>query len=274
MGEPRFDAVRHVVLDLDGTIYADDRLFDETLPFLEALQRAGVGHTFITNNTSRSTAEHREKLSRMGVDVATGELVTPVDAVVDYLQAHTHRRLYLLGTPSLRAELVAAGFETVGEGVDDEPDAVLVGFDTTLTHARLCSAAWWIDRGIPFVATHPDLVCPTREPTVLVDCGAICAALSAATGRTPLAVLGKPDPAMLHTVSKRTGVEIAAMAVVGDRLYTDIAMANVAGALSILVLTGEASVDDVTALSPGSEQRPDVVFRTLGELRCAFDFRP
>ena len=265
--ERRLAQIRHLVLDLDGTIYADDELFETTPVFLEALRERGIGHTFITNNTSRSAEEHVAKLLRMGLTVQNDGLVTPANTVVDYLRANARMRIYVLGTPSLCGELEAAGLEIAEDSAVEEPEAVVVGFDTTLTYARLCRAAWWIGRGIPFVATHPDFVCPTKAPTVLVDCGAICAALTAATGRVPTAVLGKPDPAMIRTVSDRCGVGVESIAVVGDRLYTDIAMANRAGAVSVLVLTGEATSEDVNALPPESEQRPDAMFRDLDELR-------
>jgi NagD protein len=121
---------------------------------------------------------------------------------------------------------------------------VLVGFDTNLSYARLCRAAYWLSRGKPFIASHPDWVCPTDEPTVLVDCGSVCAALTAATGRQPDAVLGKPDPRMLRGLLHRHQLTADQLAMVGDRLYTDIEMARRAGALGVLVLTGESTAED------------------------------
>ena len=117
----------------------------------------------------------------------------------------------------------------------------VVGFDTELTFARLCRAAYWISKGKPFIATHPDRICPTDQPTVLVDCGAICAALEQAAGRGPDVVLGKPDPCMLRGILSRHALAPEQLAMVGDRLYTDMAMARRAGALGVLVLTGETT---------------------------------
>jgi NagD protein len=141
----------------------------------------------------------------------------------------------------------------------DTPQAVVAGFDTGLTYDRLCRAAYWISQGLPFLATHPDLVCPTEEATVLVDCGSICAALTAATGRHPV-VLGKPDPSILLDLCNSLGFEPAEVAMVGDRIYTDMAMARAAGAVGVLVLTGEASAEDAAAL----DQPPDFVLEDLG----------
>ena len=162
----------------------------------------------------------------------------------------------VLGTPSLVAQFERAGF-AIGW---DDPGAVVVGFDTTLTYDRLCRAAYWIREGRPFLATHPDLVCPTDEPTVLVDCGSICACLTAATGRRPQ-VFGKPDPSIIRDLCGRLGLAPAELAVVGDRVYTDVALAQKAGAMAVLVLTGETTAADAAAL----DMPPDVVVADVGE---------
>jgi NagD protein len=251
--------IRHVVLDMDGTIYKGSRLFDCTLPFLATLRAAGIGWTFLTNNTSRSKADYISKLRGFGIDAAESQIFTPADSAIVYLRERLPhvRTIAVLGTPSLCRQFSEAGFEVGWEA----PEAVVVGFDTTLDYERLCRAAWWISRGRPFIATHPDLVCPTDEPTVLVDCGAICAALTAATGRTPV-VLGKPDPSILLDLCRALRLEPAEAAMVGDRIYTDIEMARRAGALSVLVLTGEATAEDAAA----QPAPPDLVLADVGEL--------
>ena len=136
-----------------------------------------------------------------------------------------------------------------------------MGFDTELTFSRLCRAAYWISRGKPFVATHPDRVCPTAQPTVLVDCGSICAALERATGRTPDAVVGKPNPCMLRGILNRHSLAPPQLAMVGDRLYTDMAMAHGAGAVGVLVLTGETTSAEGAKHSPA----PDLMVSGLAE---------
>jgi NagD protein len=121
--------------------------------------------------------------------------------------------------------------------------------------------AYWIARGLPFIATHPDLVCPTDEPTVLVDCGAICACLTAATGVSPL-VLGKPDPIILLDLCAKHGLMPRQLAMVGDRIYTDMAMAQRAGVIAVLVLSGEATAAEAAAMSTPA----DLVVADVGEL--------
>lgn len=256
--------IRHVALDMDGTIYRGGTLFDCTVPFLARLSALGIGYTFLTNNPSKSREDYLRHLHRLGVPATPGQLYTSVQATIDRLRQVDPpvRTLFALGTASMSAEFVAAGFELLPDSPEAEPDAVLVSFDLTLTYARLCRAAWWIAQGKPWFATNPDFVCPTDQPTVLVDCGSICAALEKATGRTPTAVLGKPDPAMLRGILQTHGLKPEALAMVGDRLYTDVEMARRAGALGVLVLTGETQAADVV----GSVTKPDLVLPSLQEL--------
>jgi NagD protein len=167
--------------------------------------------------------------------------------------------LFVLGTPGLHDEFAGAGFGIV----DAEPDAVVVGFDNDLTYQRLALTAYWIARGLPYIATHPDRVCPTDRPIVLPDCGAICALLESATGRQPDAIPGKPNPAMLQSIFDQHGLSPGEVAVVGDRLYTDIRMALDAGAVAVLTLTGETKQSDVDAADEVS--RPDIIIADLNE---------
>lgn len=251
--------IRHVVLDLDGTLYRGDRLFEVTIPFLSRLGRLGIGHTFLTNNTSRSKADYVTKLQGLGIKAAESHITTPADSAITYLRDRLTdvTSIGVLGTDSLCRQFEEAGF-TVGW---EAPEAVIVGFDTSLTYERLCRAAYWIGEGLPFLATHPDLICPTDQPTILVDCGALCACLTAATGRQPV-VLGKPDPSFLLDLCNRLDLSRAEVAMVGDRIYTDIAMAQRAAVPAVLVLSGEATEEDAAAL----DEPPDLIVSHVGEL--------
>lgn len=261
--QTRLRQIAHVALDMDGTIYKGGTLFTCTAPFLAGLRELGVGYTFLTNNPSRSATDYLAHLAALGLRISGDELYTSAQATIDHLRRRQPgvRRIFALGTESMLAEFGRAGFGLAADDPRDEPDAVVVGFDLTLTYARLCRAAWWIRRGKPFVATNPDLVCPSDEPTVLVDCGAICAALERAAGRGPDAVLGKPDLRMLEGILARHRLQPGQIAMVGDRIYTDIAMAHRAGALGVLVLTGEATAEDARE----AEQQPDLVVGKLGD---------
>lgn len=256
--------VRHLALDMDGTIYSGGTLFEATLPFLAALPKLGIGHTFLTNNSSKSSRDYLKRLAKLGITATPEQLYTSTQAAIEYLQQERPqlKRLFILGTPSMIEEMTAAGFVSTDDSAQDEPEAVLVGFDTTLNYARLCRTAYWIGRGKPFIATHPDRVCPTDEPTVLVDCGAVCAALQSATGRAPDVVLGKPDPCMIRGILHRHDLQPHHLAMVGDRLYTDMAMAQRAGAVGVLVLTGETQAHEAQRMVPP----PDFVMSGLAEL--------
>lgn len=253
--------IQHVALDLDGTLYLGGHLFPASIPFLRGLEEMGMGFTFLTNNSSSSRDEYVNKLTRMGLPATEEQILTSTHAVAGFLRHESPelRRLFVLGTPAMQNELGLLGFLSC----EEEPDAVLVGFDRTLSYERLCRAAWWVARGRPFIASHPDLVCPTDQPTVMVDCGAICRAIEAATGIAPQ-VVGKPNPFMLDLVCRRHHLRKDQVVMVGDRLMTDIAMARAYGALSVLVMTGEANRSDVDKLSP--DQRPDLIVEDIGEL--------
>jgi HAD superfamily hydrolase (TIGR01450 family) len=255
--------IRHVALDMDGTIYSGARLFETTAPFLELLWEIGVGYTFLTNNPSKGIADYLAHLRQMGIEANAEQLYTSVQATIEFLHERFPqiRRLFVLGTRSMSDELARAGFELMPDNPGAEPDAVVVGFDMTLTYERLCRAAWWIKQGKKYFATNPDRVCPTDQPTVLVDCGAICAALESATGKAPTAVLGKPDPAMLRGILHKHGLRPEQLAMVGDRLYTDVAMAHRSGAFGVLVLTGETTAEQAAGQAPA----PDLIVPTLAE---------
>jgi HAD superfamily hydrolase (TIGR01450 family) len=261
--ESRLRQIQHVALDLDGTIYRGGTLFPSTIPFLKLLKELGVGYTFLTNNSSKSSFDYLAHLEQFGIHVTPQELYTSTQATIRFLQESKPiaKKLFILGTPSLAEELREAGFVSTADDATDEPDAVVVGFDTGLVFSRLCRAAFWISKGKPFIATHPDRVCPTDQPTVLVDCGSVCAALEKATGRAPDTILGKPDPCMLGGILRRHDLSAEQLAMVGDRLYTDMVMAYSVGVLGVLVLTGETTTADLTT----AQRPPDLVVTGLDE---------
>ncbi|MBQ6086475.1 MAG: HAD-IIA family hydrolase [Bacteroidales bacterium] len=267
--------IRHLALDMDGTIYLGSRVFTFTVPFLESMASAGIGHSFLTNNPTRSVSDYVAKLEGMGIKAGEDNMYTTSLAAIDYIRDHhpAAKRLFMLGTPSMVSQFEKAGFEACADDPRDVPDVLVVAFDTTLTYPRLCRAAWWASQGIPYVATNPDRVCPTNEETVLVDCGSLQQCIFHATGRRPDIVLGKPDPTMLLGICRRHGLEPDEIAMVGDRIYTDTAMAHNAGAVGVLVLSGETTLE--TALKVAEDARtnpspefypPDFVVRDIAEL--------
>lgn len=265
----RLKKIRHVALDMDGTIYMGMSLFDYTKPFLATLKELGITYSFLTNNPSTSIEDYLKKLAGMGIEATREEMYSTALATIDYIRHNLPdaKRLFLLGTPSMTQEFVNAGFIPTEDSADDKPDALVVAFDKTLDYSRLCRAAWWASQGVPYIATNPDRVCPTDQPTVLVDCGSICKCIEHATNRCPDIVLGKPDPNMLSGVQARFGVQPEEVAMVGDRIYTDIEMAHNAGAFGVLVLSGETTL----AIADEAARQPDLIAQdisVLGELLC------
>lgn len=253
---------------MDGTVYQGNILFPYTQSALDLFRRCGVGYTFLTNNSSKSSKDYFHKIIDLGFGDESDELYTSALSTLDFLkQKHPEiRSVFLLGTESLRREFLDFGYDVLFDGNSDaEPDAVIAAFDTSLTYDRLCKTCWWVKQGKPYFATHPDMVCPTELPTILVDCGAIIDCIAAATGRRPDRVFGKPDPMMIEGIIQRHGLKQDEIAMVGDRLYTDIAMARRAGIAGVLVLSGEATRDDVE----NGETKPDIVADDISSLARA-----
>lgn len=265
----RLRRIRHVALDMDGTIYMGMSLFPYTQAFLRGLREQGIGYSFLTNNPSKCIDDYLHKLAKLGIEATRDEMYTTALATIDYIKARypAARRLFLLGTPSMISEFEAAGFESCTDSADDVPDVVVAAFDMTLQYDRLCRAAWWVKQGVPYIATNPDRVCPTDLPTVLVDCGSICACIEHATGRRPDITLGKPDPNMLSGILARHGLQPSEIVMVGDRIYTDVQMAHNAGAMGVLVLSGETTLDVADKADPQPHITADSI-EILGRLLC------
>jgi HAD superfamily hydrolase (TIGR01450 family) len=254
-------AIRAFLVDLDGTTYLGDRLLPGAADFFGELRRRQVPFRLFSNNPTQSAADYAAKLTGLGIPVAAAEVITSTAATVHHLADQGLTRLYVLGTPSFEQELVAAGALLTA----DEPQAVVVSFDTTLTYEKLKQAALLLQQKpeLPFIATNPDLVCPTPEGPI-PDCGSIVALLTAATGRTP-EYMGKPNGGMVHLACHQLGLAPTNLAVIGDRLYTDMAMGRRHGLTTVLVLTGETTTADLTQ----AEWKPDHVYADLAAVRAA-----
>lgn len=254
-------ALRGFIVDLDGTTYLGGALIPGVERFFRWLATTGCAHLFVTNNSSSSGAMYVEKLRELGLQVADDQVLTSGEATAMYLRRRGFRRLYVVGTPALEAEMVRAGFELGAGGAE----CVVLGFDRTLTYAKLEQATRLIREGVPFVATHPDRVCPT-ESGYIPDCGAMIALLECATGVAPV-VVGKPEPLLVEMALAKLRLSARDVAVVGDRVYTDVAMGRRAGTTTILVMSGETT----KAMLEESADRPDLVFDDLGALAAALE---
>ena len=249
--------IRLFLLDMDGTVYLGSRLLPGSLDFLRYLGETGRDHLFLTNNSSRNAQYYAQKLTKLGWPAQPDEILTSGEATALYLGGlKPAARVYLLGTPDLETEFAAHGFVLT----DENPDYVVLGFDMTLTYDKLVRACDLVRGGVPFIATHPDLNCPT-ETGYIPDCGAMTALITASTGVTPK-VIGKPNREIIDAMFRKKPVRRDQVAMVGDRLYTDIVMGHNAGVTSVLVLSGEAKESDI----PAAPVKPDHVTGGLGAL--------
>ena len=261
----RLTEKRLFLLDMDGTIYLDEALFPGTKPFLRAVLEKGGRYLFLTNNSSKSVDAYITKLGRMGIGAAREAFLTSVDALIADLAGRPPYQLcYVLGTGSFQSQLREAGIP-VTDRLQDGVDCLLIGFDTELTFQKLEDACILLNRGVDYIATNPDWVCPTWYGSV-PDCGSVCEMLRRATGRAPR-VIGKPQPAMARLALERTGFAPAQALMVGDRLYTDIAAGVNAGIDTAFVLSGEGTLEDLET----GEVKPTWVFDDIAALHRAWE---
>jgi len=261
---PDLSSKKLFLLDMDGTIYLDHDLFPETLPFLSAVKEKGARYLYLTNNSSKSVNAYVEKLASLGIKATPDEFLTSTDATILYLKKHyTDEKIYAFGTTSFREQVSEAGFNIVTTP-DEDVKLLLMGFDTELCFQKLEDACILLNRGVDYIATNPDYVCPTWYGSV-PDCGSIAGILKTATGRMPR-FIGKPEPEMILLAVEKAGVEKEDAVMIGDRVYTDIASGVNAGIDTILVLSGEGTVEDAEK----SDKKPTYIMKDIGEVKDAF----
>lgn len=244
------------LLDMDGTIYLDEHLLPGALDFLATLQAQGKRYLFLTNNSSKNAGQYVEKLNRLGIHVKEEQVLTSGQATAMLVQQKTPgAKVYVVGTPGLEAEFTSRGCTLT----DDDPDYAVLGFDTTLTYNKLWKLCDLVVAGKPYLATHPDINCPIKGG-FMPDTGAMIALIETSTGRRPDLIIGKPNRLIVEAAAARLGVPVEEIAMVGDRLYTDIALGKTAGITTVLVLSGETKMEDLEA----SEFLPGYIFADVG----------
>ena len=253
-----FDDVKLFLLDMDGTFYLGDRLIDGSLSFIDRVQETGRDFLFLTNNSSHNAAFYVERLHRMGLDVPCSKILTSGEATCEVIsEKYPAKRAYVLGNEYLIEE-----FHEAGIPMDDaNPEIAVIGFDTTLTYEKMRKICDLVRAGLPYIATHPDFNCPT-ENGFMPDIGAIIAFIEASTGRRPDLIVGKPNTGIVEAAVRRTHIAPAQMAMVGDRLYTDIETGIRSGMLSVLVMSGETTREMLAS----SATRPDYTFDRLCDM--------
>ncbi len=251
------DGIDAVFLDLDGTIYLGGSLIEGASEFLDRLEDRGIRRFFLSNNSSKSVGQYLEKLGGMGIDANEEEVLLSTHDLIAWLSNEGVSDTFLVGTEGMREMLEENGISTNSK----EPELVILGYDTEISYDKLSTASVHLHNGVPMVASHPDMVCPSPDGG-LPDTGAYMALFEATTGMRPTHICGKPNKGMILHKIKELGLETASCAMVGDRLYTDMEMAERAGVHGILVLSGEATRDDLEK----SGLNPSLVVESVSSL--------
>ena len=248
------------LLDMDGTIYLDNDLFDGTLDFLAKVKEKGGRYLFVTNNSSKGVDAYVEKLGRIGIDATAEDFLTSTDATILYLNPnYPGKKFYSMGTRSFTEQLKKSGVNVTTE-VEDDVFGLVISNDTELTFKKLDDASRLLTRGVEYIATNPDWVCPTAYGSV-PDCGSFAEMLHHVNGRTPT-FIGKPKPEMLLLAMEKFGYTKEESVMIGDRLYTDIASGYNAGIDTIFVLSGEGTMNDVAE----SDIKPTYIINNIREI--------
>ena len=252
---------RFFLLDMDGTIYLDNDLFDGTLDFLAAVKNSGGKYLFVTNNSSKSTDAYVDKLAKIGIKATCDDFLTSTDATCIYINNnYPGKKFYVSGTSSFLAQLRDSGIVTTTE-IEDDIFGIVMGNDTELTFKKLDDVCKLLTkRELVYIATNPDWVCPTSYGYV-PDCGAVAEMINRATGKLPV-FIGKPKPEMILLAIERYGYSKDETLMIGDRVYTDIASGVNAGVDTVLVLSGEGTINDVES----SDTKPTYIMDNIREL--------
>ncbi len=250
------------IFDMDGTIYLGSLVFEFAVDFIKKLRKNGKRVLFFTNNASRSAKTYLERLEKMGFEPSESEIMTSGDVTAEFLLRHRKgKSVYLVGTKDLEEDFRARGISLLSDDAS-EADIVVSSFTTDLCYRQLNTACRLLRGGAEFLATHPDFNCPTNNGPI-PDNGANVAFFTAATGKTPV-FFGKPHRETAEMIAEVTGVTKEKSVIFGDRLYTDIALGRLHGITSVLVLTGETSLNDVEKALV--KDRPDFIYPSLLEL--------
>lgn len=249
------------LLDMDGTIYLDNELFDGTIDFLEKVKKKQGRYLFVTNNSSKSVSAYVDKLRSIGICATEDDFLTSTEATVLYIKNnYLGKRFYSLGTKSFTDELLKQRIDAVTE-LSDDIFGLVISNDQELTFKKLDDASRLLTRGVgAYIATNPDWVCPTSYGYV-PDCGCFADILKRATGKTPV-FIGKPEPEMLLLALEKHGYTKDEALMVGDRVYTDIASGYNAGIDTVLVLSGEGTVED----AENTDKKPTYIMESIREL--------
>ena len=248
------------LLDMDGTIYLDNILFDGTLDFLNTIKKQGKKYLFLTNNSSKGIDAYVEKMRKIGIDANEEDFLTSTDATIIYLKSnYPGKKFYCCGTKSFEKQLIEANIN-VTTSIDDDVFGIILSNDQEITFKKLEDICILLKREMVYIATNPDWVCPTSFGYV-PDCGSFADIIRRATGKIPK-FIGKPSPEMIFLALKKLGYRKCDAVMIGDRIYTDIASGYNAGIDTVFVLTGEGTLDD----AKNTDTKPTYIFNSIKDV--------
>ncbi len=250
-----------VLLDMDGTVYLGDQLFDGVLNVFKFFRQNNIEFVFLTNNSSHSIDFYRNKMNKMGVTCDEHNFYTSVETTIKYLKDHNYKTLCVLGVSSFKKQLEK--YFTLVDTFDPKHpvDVVLASFDTELKYEELSVACLYLQKGSKFIATNMDWRCPIEDGLYIPDCGGLCKWMEMCTGVKPL-FLGKPAPEMIYQVEEIFNVKPEEVILVGDRHYTDIMAGINAGIDTLAVLTGETTKEEFEK----AKQKPTYIRNSIVDL--------
>ena len=250
--------VKCFILDLDGTVYLGDKILEGSIDFLEELEKNKIAFKFFTNNSSKNKEFYINRIKKMGYNLSDDMMLISNHVIINHIKENMpNKKVFILGNEYLKKDFREANINVV----TDEADVVVAGFDTSLEYENVSKACELIRNGAAFLGGNSDFNCPT-ENGFIPDCGSICSMITASTGVVP-EFFGKPSYHTLRYVLKDTGFKEEEIAFVGDRLYTDIAIGRGNDSVTILVLSGEAKLEDLIK----SEIQPTLIFNSLGGVK-------
>ncbi|MDY6367759.1 MAG: HAD-IIA family hydrolase [Clostridia bacterium] len=254
-----FDKIKAFLFDLDGTLYLDDKVISGAIETLDFLRRKGKKIVYLTNNSSRTDDEYYVKLKKLGL-FTDGDLVySSLDAFVDFIKdENPHAKIYPVATQKVKKYLKGCGINVVSF---KNADTLLTTYDKTLTYSKIVNANYLLTKGVKYIATHPDKVCPAL-PVSLPDLGSFTQLFKASSGREPDLIVGKPYETMAKYIVKKLNISPDEIVMIGDRLYTDIAFGLNVGFNTVLVYSGETD----EKLYKNSDVKADFVIDSVKDI--------
>jgi len=246
-----------VFLDLDGTVYTSNRIVSGTKSLLQYLDERHIAYYFLSNNSSQSKNDYRKKLMKMGIEADAGQIILSTDGTIKWLKEENVSEIYVVGTASMKQMFDAAGMNTDSKS----PEYVVLGYDTELTYEKIQKAAVFLQNGADLIATHCDLVCPSLEGPI-PDIGSMLAMFETALKIKPLKIFGKPNNEMVSQIIDRHKVVPQDVVLIGDRIYTDMELANRIGCDFICTLSGDTSRNQIEDLATP----PALVVPSIGHI--------